>query len=201
MEDGQIETFDSKIHKMKDYEKTAEKNKTQRANKADKKKDAAKELQRLKKENKMLTANLAQSRMPFVADKRGEEEIDAESVQLWTTGATPRKQRFAAPVDKQRAGAAFRATLEDGLGFNWDRLGETRSHRELKVNFIDKNSNHSGNKRPREEQQQPIVEEEGGEWHYAEEEDELGFIDAEAAEVRHGSMDEDEDRDVYAHSA
>ena len=201
MEDGQIETFDSKIHKMKDYEQTAEKNKTKRANKADKKKDAAKELQKLKKENKLLTANLAQSRMPFVADKRGEEEIDAESVQLWTTGATPRKQRFAAPVDKQRAGAAFRATLEDGLGFNWDRLGETRSHRELKVNFIDKNSNHSGNKRPREEQQQPIVEEEGGEWHYAEEEDELGFIDAEAAEVRHGSMDEDEDRDVYAHSA
>ena len=36
MEDGQIETFDSKIHKMKDYEKIAEKNKTQRANKATK---------------------------------------------------------------------------------------------------------------------------------------------------------------------
>ena len=79
MEDGQIETFDSKIHKMKDYEKTAEKNKTQRANKADKKKDKDKELQRLQKENKLLTANLAQSRMPFLEDKRGgEDEIDAE---------------------------------------------------------------------------------------------------------------------------
>ena len=148
MEDGQIETFDSKIHKMKDYEKTAEKNKTQRANKADKKKDAAKELQRLQKENKKLTANLAQSRMPFLEDKRGtEEEIDAESVQLYTTDATPRKQRFAAPVDRQRAGAAFGRTLASGLGIK-DRLGETRSEKELKINFIDKNNNHSGNKRP-----------------------------------------------------
>ena len=62
-------------------------------------------------------------------------------------------------------------------------------------------SNLSGNKRLREEQQQPIVEEDGGEWHYAEEEDEFSFIDAEVAEVGYGSMDEDEDQDVYAHSA
>ena len=184
MEDGQIETFDSKIHKMKDYEKTAEKNKTQRANKADKKKDAAKELQRLQKENKLLTANLAQSRMPFLEDKRGgEEEIDAEHIRLYTTTDTPRKQRFAKAASVK------------------DRLGATRSQRTLKANNADTYSNLSGNKRLREEQQQPIVEEDGGEWHYAEEEDEFSFIDAEVAEVRHGSMDEDEDQDVYAHSA
>ena len=199
MEDGQIETFDSKIHKMKDYEKIAEKNKTQRANKATKTKDAAKELQRLQKENKKLSANLAQSRMPFLEDKRGtEEEIDAESVQLFTTtDATPRKQRFAAPVDRRQSRAAFGRTLASGLGIK-DRLGETRSEKELKINFIDKNNNYSGNKRPRE---QPIEEDEYG-WHYAEEEEEEhNFIDAKVAELRRGSMDEDEDQDVYAHSA
>ena len=201
MEDGQIETFDSKIHKMKDYEKTAEKNKTQRANKADKKKDAAKELQRLQKENKKLSANLAQSRMPFLEDKRGtEDEIDAENIQMWTTDATPRKQRFAAPVDRRQSRAAFGRTLASGLGIK-DRLGETRSEKELKINFIDKSNNLSGNKRLREEptRAHPIAEEDDGEWHYAEEEENCPGIDAEVAEVEYGAMDEDQD--VYAHSA
>ena len=139
--------------------------------------------------------------MPFLEDKRGtEEEIDAESVQLFTTtDATPRKQRFAAPVDRRQSRAAFGRTLASGLGIK-DRLGETRSEKELKINFIDKNNNYSGNKRPRE---QPIAEDED-DWHYAEEEEEEhnhNFIDAKVAELRHGSMDEDEDQDVYAHSA
>ena len=198
MEEGTIETFDSKVYNMKEFEKTSEKNKTQRANKADKTKNAAKELQRLQKENKLLTANMAQYRMQFLEDKRGtEEEIDAESVQLFTTtDATPRKQRFG-QAEKQRARAAFGRTLASGLGIK-DRLGETRSEKELKINFIDKNNNYSGNKRPRE---QPIEEDEYG-WHYAEEEEEEhNFIDAKVAELRRGSVDEDEDQDVYAHSA
>ena len=103
-------------------------------------------------------------------DKRGtEDEIDAEHTQLYRAKTTPKttpvKQRFG-KEEQQRARAAFGRTLEDGLGFNWDRLGETRSHRELKVNFIDKNNNHSGNKRQRE---QPIEEGEDGEWYFAEE--------------------------------
>ena len=206
MEEGTIETFDRKVYNMKDVDKTAEKNKTQRANKADKKKDAAKELQRLQKENKKLSANLAQSRMPFLEDKRGtEEEIDAESVQLFTTtDATPRKQRFAAPVDRRQSRAAFGRTLASGLGIK-DRLGETRSEKELKINFIDKNNNFSGNKRTWDQftQDQPIVEGDDGDWHYAEEEENCQEncpgIDAQAAEVGSGQMDEDQD--VYAHSA
>ena len=88
-------------------------------------------------------------------------------------------------------------TLASGLGIK-DRLGETRSEKELKINFINKNNNHSGKKRPRE---QPIVEEDD-DWHYAEEEncqENCPGIDAEVAEVGYGSMDEDQD--VYAHSA
>ena len=191
MEDGQIEDFTSKIYKMKDFEKTAEKNKTQRANKADKTKNAEKELQRVQKENKKLTAQLAQSRMPFLEDKRGsEDEIDAEQVQLYTANTTPRKQRFGQASVK-------------------DRLGQTRSQKKLKANNVDRNtsSNFSGNKRFREERDQPgrdqpIADGDDGDWHYAEEEEEnYHFIDAKVAELRHGSMDEDEDQDVYAHSA
>ena len=204
MEEGTIETFDSKVYNMKDFEKTAEKNKTQRANKATKKKAAEKEIQRLQKENKKLSANLAQSRMPFVEDKRGtEDEIDAERAQLYTANTTPRKQRFG-QTEKQQARAAFGRTLASGLGLGIkDRLGETRSDRELKINFINKN-----NKRLREYPEepyqeeptraQPIVEEDCGDWHYAEEE-EYNFIDAKVAEVRYGCMDEDQD--VFAHSA
>ena len=137
-----------------------------------------------------------------VEDKRGTgNEIDAEHNQLYRAKTTPKttpvKQRFG-EEEQQRAKSAFGRTLEDGLGFNWNRLGETRSHkdRELKVNFIDKNNNNSGNKRPRE---QPIEEDDDGDWYFAEEEDELSLIDAQAAELGHGSMDEDQD--VYAHSA
>jgi len=46
---------------------------------------------------------------------------------------------------------------------------------------------------------QPIIEEAGGEWFYAEEEEEYNFIDAQAAELGYGPMDEDQD--VFAHSA
>ena len=173
MQEGQITAFDGEVYKMKDYAKTADKNKTQRANKAEKKKKSDKEVKALKKENEKLQAALAKGRMPQVEDKRGTgDEIDAEHTQLFRAKTTPKttpvKQRFG-KEEQQRAKTAFGRTLEDGLGFNWDRLGETRSHRELKVNFIDKNNNHSGNKRPREEQQQPIEEDEDGEWHYAEE--------------------------------
>ena len=122
--------------------------------------------------------------MPFLEDKRGgEEEIDAEHIQLYTSTDIPRKQRVAKAASVK------------------DRLGTTRSQRTLKAYNADTYSNLSGSKRLREEQQQPIVEEDGGEWHYAEEEDEFSFIDAGVAEVGHGSMDEDEDQDVYAHSA
>ena len=53
-------------------------------------------------------------------------------------------------------------------------------------------------------QDQPIVERDDGDWQYAEEEAEncrenCPGIDAEAAEVGYGAMDEDQD--VYAHSA
>ena len=202
MEDGQIEDFTSTVHKMKDYERTAEKNKTQRANKADKKKGKDKEIQRLQKENKLLTANLAKSRMPFVEDKRGtEEEIDAESVQLYTTNAAPRKQRFG-EAEKQQARAAFGRTLASGLGLGIkDRLGETRSDRELKNNFINKNNKclREDPEEPTRACPQPIAEGDDGEWHYAEEEENYPGIDAEVAEVGYGSMDEDQD--VYAHSA
>ena len=144
MEDGQIEMFTSEIYKMKDAVKTADKNKAHRANKADKTKKAAKELQKVQKENKKLDAQLARSRMPFLEDKRGtEDEIDAEQVQLYTANATPRKQRFEAPVDRRQSRAAFGRTLASGLGIK-DRLGETRSDRELKTNFIDKNNNRIG---------------------------------------------------------
>ena len=195
MEDGQIETFTSEIYKMKDAIKTADKNKAHRANKADKKKDAAKELQKIKDQNKKLTARLAQARIPFLEDKRGtEEEIDAEQVQLYTSNTTPRKQRFG-PAEKQRAGEAFGRTLASGLRLG-DRLGETRSEKELKINFINKTNNYSGNKRFRETREQPITEEDG-DWHYVEEENCPG-IDAQAAEVGYGAMDEDQD--VYDHS-
>ena len=105
---------------------------------------------------------------------------------------TPRKQRFG-QAEKQRAGAAFGRTLASGLRLK-DRLGETRSQKELKINFINK-GNYSGNKRSRE---QPIAEEDG-DWHYAEEEENCPGIDAQADEVGSGQMDEDQD--VYAHSA
>ena len=96
MEDGQIEDFTSEIHKMNDTLKTAEKNKAHRANKADKKKDAAKELQKVKDQNKKLEAKLAKARMPYLEDKRRtEDEIDAEQVEIFK----PRKQRFR-PTEK-----------------------------------------------------------------------------------------------------
>ena len=132
--------------------------------------------------------------MPQVEDKRGTgDEIDAEHTQLYRADTTPNKVRFIIEEPK-RAGAAFGRTLASGLGIK-DRLGETRSHkdRELKVNFIDKNNNHSGNKRPRE---QPIEEDEDGEWFFAEDGHD---IDAQAADVGYSSMDEDQD--VFAHSA
>ena len=199
MQEGQITAFDGEVYKMKDYAKTADKNKTQRANKAEKKKKSEKEVKALKKENEKLQAALAKGRMPQVEDKRGTgDEIDAEHTQLFRAKTTPKttpvKQRFG-KEEQQRAKAAFGRTLEDGLGFNWNRLGETRSHkdRELKVNFIDKDNNNSGNKRQRE---QPMEEGEDGEWYFVE--DGHG-IDAQAADVEYSSMDEDQD--VFAHSA
>ena len=189
MEDSQIETFDSEIYMMKDAEKTADKNKAHRANKAEKKKVTEKELQKEKNRNKKLTAQLARARMPYLEDKREtEEEIDAEQVELYTSNSKPRKQRFGPAEDKQD-GHAFRRTLASGL-----RLGETRSEKELKINLINKSNSTSGKKRSRE---QPIVEEDD-DWHYAEEENGPD-IDAQAAEVGSGQMDEDQD--VYAHSA
>ena len=153
MQEGQITAFDGEVYKMKDYAKTADKNKTQRANKAEKKKKSDKEVKALKKENEKLQAALAKGRMPQVEDKRGTgDEIDAEHTQLFRAKTTPKttpvKQRFG-KAEQQRAKTAFGRTLEDGLGFNWDRLGETRSQ-ELKVNFIDKDNNNSGNKRKRD---------------------------------------------------
>ena len=160
MEDGQIEDFAGEIYKKKDALKTAEKNKAHRANRADKKKVTEKELQKMKDQNKKLTAQLARSRMPYLEDKRGtEEEIDAEQVELYTSNATPRKQRFG-PAEQQQAGNAFKRTLKSGL-----RLGETRSEKELKIYC---KCNYSGNKHSRE---QPIAEEADGEWHCAEEEE------------------------------
>ena len=193
MEDGQIETFDSEIYKMKDAEKTADKNKAHRANKADKKKDAVKELKKEKDKNKKLEEKLAQAMMPDLYDKRStEDEIDAEQVSLFKPRKQQLSQRFG-PKEKQQDGHAFRRTLASGL-----RLGETRSEKELKINLINKSNSTSGKKRSRE---QPIVEEDD-DWHYAEEEEEEhNFIDAKVAELRRGSVDEDEDQDVYAHSA
>ena len=46
MEDGHIEGFDGEIYKMKEAIKTADKNRTQRANRADKKKKDSKELKK-----------------------------------------------------------------------------------------------------------------------------------------------------------
>ena len=128
-------------------QKTANKNKAQRANRADKKKFTENEIQELKKENKKLQAKLARGRMPNVEDKRGTgDEIDAEHIQLYRANTTPSKQRFG-EEEQQRAGEAFGRTLASGLGLGIeDRLGQTRSERELKINFIDK-----GNKRLREE--------------------------------------------------
>ena len=199
MQEGQLTAFDGEVYKMKDYGKTADKNKTQRANRAEKQKKSEKEVKALKRENEKLQAALAKGRVPQVEDKRGTgNEIDAEHNQLYRARTTPKttpvKQRFG-KEEQQRAKAAFGRTLEDGLGFNWNRLGETRSHkdREFKVNFIDKNNNNSGNKRQRE---QPIEEGDDGDWYFAED---CPDIDAQAAEVGYGSMDEDQD--VYAHSA
>ena len=187
MEDGQIEMFTSDIYTMKDAVKTADKNKAHRANKADKKKDAVNELKKEKDENKKLEAKLAQARMPDLYDKRGtEDEIDAEQVELFK----PRKQRFG-PNSKQQAGDAFMRTLKSGM-----RVGETWSEKELKITYIKKPNSNSGNKRPRE---QPIAEGDAeDDWHYAEEEDHPG-VDAQAADVGSGQMDEDQD--VYNHSA
>ena len=198
MQEGQITAFDGEVYKMKDYARTADKNKTQRANKAEKKKKSDKEVKALKKENEKLQAALAKGRMPQVEDKRGTgDEIDAEHTQLFRAKTTPKttpvKQRFG-KAEQQRAKTAFGRTLEDGLGFNWDRLGETRSQ-ELKVNFIDKDNNNSGNKRQRE---QPTEEGPDGEWWFVEDAQAHG-IDAQAADVEYSSMDEDQD--VFAHSA
>ena len=187
MEDGQIEMFTSDIYTMKDAVKTADKNKAHRANKADKKKDAVNELKKEKDENKKLEAKLAQARMPDLYDKRGtEDEIDAEQVGLYN----PRKQR-SGPAEKKQAEDAYMRTLKSGM-----RVRETRSEKELTITYIKKPDSYSGNKRPRE---QPIAEGDAeDDWHYAEEEDCPG-IDAQAAEVESGQMDEDQD--VYAHSA
>ena len=78
MEDGKIEMFNGEIYYMKDAVKTADKNKAHRANKADKKKDAAKELKKEQDKVKKLEARLAAARMPYLEDNRGREvEIDA----------------------------------------------------------------------------------------------------------------------------
>jgi len=192
MQEGQITAFDGEVYKMKDYAKTADKNKTQRANRAEKNKKSEKEVKALKKENEKLQAALAKGRVPQVEDKRGTgNEIDAEHNQLFRAKTTPKttpvKQRFG-KEEQQRAKTAFGRTLEDGLGFNWNRLGETRSQ-ELKINFIDKD-----NKRKRE---QPTEEGEDGEWYFVE--DNGHGIDAQAADVENSPMDED--KDVFAHSA
>ena len=187
MEDGQIEMFTSEIYYMKDVVARADKNKAHRANKADKEKDAAKELKKQKDKNKKLEARLAQASMPDLYDKRGtEDEIDAEQVELFK----PRKQRFG-PNAKQQAGNAYMRTLKSGM-----RVGETWSEKELKITYIKKPNSNSGNKRP---QEQPIAEGDAeDDWHYAEEEDHPG-VDTQAADVGSGQMDEDQD--VYAHSA
>ena len=202
MEEGQITDFTGEVYNMRDYEKTANKNKAQRANRADKKKLSEQEIKDLKKENKKLQAKLARGRVPDAEDQRGTgQEIDAEHNQLYRARTTPKttpikkgEKRFGT-AEQQRASAACRKTLEDGLRFNWNRPGETRSHKdkELKVHFIDKNNNRSGNKRSRE---QPIEEGEDGEWYFVE--DGHG-IDAQAADVKNSSRDEDQD--VFAHSA
>jgi uncharacterized membrane protein YgcG len=194
MQEGQLTAFDGEVYKVKDYAKTANKNKTQRANRAEKKQKSAKEVKDLKKENKKLQAALAKGRVPQVEDKRGTgDEIDAEHTQLYRAKTTPNKVRFG-KGEPQRAGTAFGVTLEEGLGFNWNRLGETRSHRDDKLKaYCQSNRN---NKRLRE---QPIEEDEGGEsdeWAYAEDGQD---IDAQAADVGYSSMDEDQD--VFAHSA
>ena len=99
MQEGQITAFDGEVYKMKDYGKTADKNKTQRANRADKKKKTDQEMEKLKKENKKLEAKLARSRMPFVEDKRGtEDEIDAEHIQLFQTPTPQATELFFQPV-------------------------------------------------------------------------------------------------------
>ena len=91
MEDGRIKLFNNNIFTMKDAARAADKNKAHRANRADKKKDAAKELQKEKDRNKKLEARLAADRMPDLVDKRGrEDEIDAEQVEIFK----PRKRRF-----------------------------------------------------------------------------------------------------------
>ena len=66
MQEGQITAFDGEVYKMKDYAKTADKNKTQRANRAEKNKKSEKEVKALKTENKKLQAALAKGRMPQV---------------------------------------------------------------------------------------------------------------------------------------
>ena len=162
---------------MKDYEKSANKNRTQRANRADKKRLSEKEVKALKKENEKLQAALARGRVPEVEDKRGTgDEIDAEHTQLYRARTTPKttpiKQRFFGEEERQRAGEAFGRTLERGLGLSVkDRLGETRSDRELKINFINKNNKRSREYPEEPTRAQPIVEEDCGDWHYAEEEE------------------------------
>ena len=115
-------------------------------------------------------------------DKRGrEDEIDAEQVEI----SKPRKSRFG-PAEKQKGRDAFLRTLTSGR-----EVGETWSERELKIAYIkEPNSNKSGNKRSREEP----TEEADGEWHYTEElsEDDAD-IDARAADVGSGQMDEEQD--------
>ena len=61
MDDGQnlIEMFNDDIFKMKGAVRAADKNKTHRANKADKKKEAAKELKKEQDKVKKLEARLA----------------------------------------------------------------------------------------------------------------------------------------------
>ena len=194
MQEGSITDFSGEVYKMKDYARTADKNKTQRANRAEKTKKSANEVKALKKENEKLQAKLARGRVPQVEDKRGTgDEIDAEHTQLYRADTTPNKVRFIIEEPK-RAGAAFGRTLASGLGIK-DRLGETRSEKELKAYCqSNRNNNRSGNKRPRE---QPIEEDEDGdEWAYAEDGQD---IDAQAADVGYSSMDEDQD--VFAHSA
>ena len=196
MQEGQITDFSGEVYKMKDYGKTADKNKTQRANRAEKTKKTEEKVKALKKENEKLQAALAKGRVPQVEDKRGTgSEIDAEHNQLYRARTTPKttpvKQRFG-EEEQQRAKSAFGRTLADGLGFDWNRLGETRSQ-ELEINFIDKDNNNSGSKRKRE---QPTEVGDDGDWYFAED---CPDVDAQAAEVGYGYMDEDQD--VYAHSA
>ena len=70
MQEGQITDFSGEVYKMKDYGKTANKNKTQRANRADKKKLSEQEIKDLKKENKKLQAKLARGRVPLVPGRQ-----------------------------------------------------------------------------------------------------------------------------------